>query len=181
MRAIRIVLAAAILLSCRGAWAAEQPLELDGIRLGMSEPDVRGLFPAARCSSPKGTQAIDRECVLENPASETARRYYFIFLEGRLVTATIRFPAKEYDTALQATQSKYGKPASLEMNVVPDRSGNELQGSTAFWRKGPFVLSLERYSVILPTHSTLELRDEYQYDIVNERIKKRMGEKGKAK
>lgn len=177
MRTMKIGLAAILLAG--GVASAAEGFELDGIRVGMAESDVRAVFRNARCSTPKGTAAIDRECVVETPSSDTTKRYYFIFLEGRLVTATMYFPASGYDEALKATQSKYGRPVSLDMKTVPDREGGELQSSIATWRVGLQALSLERYTTIRPTHSALELKDELQYDIVDQRIRKRSAGKSK--
>jgi hypothetical protein len=174
MRTLSIVIFS---LCCHFASAAEG-LEIEGLRLGMSEPAVRAMFPAAECRSPGSTDAFDRECAVQNTATSTDKRYYFLFLESRLVTATVRFPASGFESALKAGVAKYGKPDMFETQTIADRAGAALENVVLTWRSGPHALMLARYSLILPTHSTLELRDSAQDAIVDKRIRERLRSKG---
>ena len=173
MRAFAFLLASIV---CAGAAAADR-FSIDGAQLGMPEADVRAKFPAAKCNTPQKTDAMDRECKLERMPDSGGKSYYFIFLNGKLVTITLRFPATAYDTARPQVEKRYGKPREIEIVQVKDRAGKTLAGAIARWQSGRHALTLEQFSVISPADSTLELKDETQYDVINERISRRAGAK----
>lgn len=115
---------------CLGAASfAAQAFEVNGIALGGSEADIRGILPSAYCRPLEwASRAADRRCDDARVSLGGTRTRVTSYLKaGVIVAIEVRFDASQQEAMLAYAKSRWGAPASerTESLARPGRADRE--------------------------------------------------------
>ena len=108
--------------------------DINGVKLGASEREVRKLFPLAYCKPLEWqSTAADRRCDDAKAVVGGIEARITFYLRGDAVQAfDLRFESRDLERLLAGLKSRYGKPASETRD--PGRGGAEIY--KALWEDG---------------------------------------------
>ncbi len=115
---LRWLLAGSCLLSNALAWAAPPPIEIKGLRIGMSEAEFLKLYPSATCVAEERKPSWDasvptvRRCSMPefSVANKKAKLATFSMFEGRLGLWSAMFGPADRQPISDALAEKFGPP-----------------------------------------------------------------------
>ncbi len=170
MKAIAMAVAAALAGS---AWGAP-PLEVKGVRIGMTPTEAKAALPLldckpeacmafpfdveaalVRCSKQRPVEAIDA-CNAEARAPwafgpTTAKAFWFPIKDGKIAAATVNVPEAWVKDVVVALTEKYGPPTSAADSNVQNRAGATFTTRTTTWRLPDGVIVAEQRGVDIET------------------------------
>jgi len=120
---------------------AVQAYEVNGVKLGGKEGDVRKAFPAARCKPLEWkTDAADRRCDDARISLGGSEARITVFLKADVVQAMdLRFELKELERVKQTLRGVWGAPQAEATETFPS-SAKDKKDRSVFkmrWEKGP--------------------------------------------
>ncbi len=149
------------------AQAAPLELEIKGIRVGMTEAQIREKYPYIYCAPAVENTNEDRDCHISGAKNRSASDYVFelaTFADRDVISWHLKISDKvglkqavalmessDFDVVTSAIMVKYQKPQSISSGVVKNLTGAKLKNSVAVWRQKSNVLSVEKYALNLTT------------------------------
>jgi hypothetical protein len=132
----------AVRATASDSWPQE-PSGFRGIPLGASEADVtKALAPVPpSCMSFHG----ERSCGTQQQIGDVRAKEEFGFADDRLVTAMIRFPAKDFSYMRDLFVEKYGAPKTEQKPIVRTRAGVEYENDILAWEGDNISIMLRRF------------------------------------
>jgi len=131
----KILLAALLVLP-----PAAHAYEVNGVKLGGREADVRKSFPAARCKPLEWkTDAADRRCDDARISLGGSEARITVFLKADVVQAMdLRFELKELERVKQTLRGTWGAPQAEATETFPSTSKDKKDRSvySMRWEKG---------------------------------------------
>lgn len=119
-----------------GVQGLPEPLEIKGIRIGMSEQDVRGAWKREACQDSRDPAMGDRICFIQRPtfAGVPATGINVGIYDDRVESVYVGgVSADDFDEVLSALIAKYGPPSEDVPSVVENRMGTEFDNRTVRW------------------------------------------------
>jgi len=115
-----------------------QAYDLNGIRLGGSETEVKKAMPSARCKPLDWkTQAADRRCDDARVAVGKAESRITVFLKAGVVEAyDVRFDAKDLERVKEHLRTRWGAPLAEATEVISRANQPERKLFKMRWEKG---------------------------------------------
>lgn len=156
------------------AVADEAQWDLKGVKLGMTEAEVRGLFHGTThdvdCFSPSELPDL-RLCSVSNLtfADGPIESFRLVLNEEKVMDITINFKESRFVMVAGAIKTKYGTPASAKNKSVQNRMGVIFDNHVIVWSKGDMLLTASQRGQDVDT-SKVELSSK---SAINDRMKKR--------
>lgn len=124
------------LLACLALPAAAY--DLNGVRLGGREADVRKVYPSAYCKALEWkSDAADRRCDDARVALDGVPGKITVFLRGGEIQAyELRFDVKDLDRIKLALRARWGEPAAEAVETIARRDGDDRKVFKMRWEKG---------------------------------------------
>jgi hypothetical protein len=112
--------------------------ELNGLRLGGSERDVRKVQPSAHCKPLEWkSSAADRRCDDARVALDGVPGKITVFLRADAIEAyELRFEMKELERVKAALRARWGAPGAEATETVVQRNGKDRKVFKMRWDKG---------------------------------------------
>lgn len=112
--------------------------ELNGLRLGGSERDVRKVQPSAHCKPLEWkSNAADRRCDDARAALDGVPGKITVFLRADAIEAyELRFELKELERVKAALRNRWGPPAAEATETIVARNGRERKVFKMRWDRG---------------------------------------------
>ncbi len=115
-----------------------QAYDLNGVRLGGFEPDVKKVHPSAYCKPLEWkSDAADRRCDDARVSLDGAPAKITVFLkDGAIVAYELRFDIKDLERVKDALRARWGAPGSEATEVIARRNAKDRQVFKMRWEKG---------------------------------------------
>lgn len=143
------------------AVADEAHWDLKGVKLGMTEAEVRDLFQGTEhdvdCFSPSELPGL-RLCSVSNLtfADGPIESFRLILNEEKVMTITVNLKESRFLMVAEAIKTKYGTPASLKNKQVQNRMGAVFNNHVIVWSEGDMRLIATQRGQNIDT-STIDL------------------------
>jgi len=125
-----------LLLLCAGLPALAY--EMNGVRLGGTERDVRRIHPSAHCKPLEWkSNAADRRCDDARVALDGVQGKITVFLKADAIEAyEMRFDQKDLERVKAALRARWGEPAAEATETIARRDGRDRKLFKMRWEKG---------------------------------------------
>lgn len=132
--------------------AAEEPLELKGIRPGMTYEQLNTAVPGIPCSlAPKVKRCGISGGLKGTPetmntlAGRSVKLWSMAFTpDMRVAAVMLSLTPADFDAVRLALEEKYG-PATTREVPIQNRMGATFKNTVSVWKRGDAVLELEKY------------------------------------
>jgi hypothetical protein len=128
----------AILVALLGLPLAAAAYDVNGVKLGGSEADVKRVFPSAHCKALEWkTDAADRRCDDAQISLGGIETRLTAYMKGGVVQAfDLRFDMKDLDRARATLESRWGKATSEATEVFAKKDRPDRKVQKMRWEKG---------------------------------------------
>jgi hypothetical protein len=115
-----------------------QAYDVNGVKLGAKEAEMRRVFPSAHCKDLEWkSNAADRRCDDARGVLGGAPVKVTAFLKGDAIQGfELRFDTKDIDRVKATLRSRWGEPLAEVTETIARRDGNDRKLFKMRWEKG---------------------------------------------
>lgn len=122
-------------------------LDIKGVRLGMSQNDVKALEPEIFCAA-YSTSESDTACYFKGLLTYAGTRaeLFVLLKQDKVTTAWVTVDSADFENVVLAITEKLGEPSSKTTDRVQNLSGAKFDNYSFHWVRKGEILSARKYT-----------------------------------